>query len=681
VDARDARCGGVHGPHGIPGNAGGVQGGLRPLRAGAGRSKAASLLPWVSLQPPQRRVAKKKAIEELSKLIREEKDKEKSAAVEYTEWVDNEDPKQVLNRIDAHAGGRNVGYLTAHPSTEGDGMWLKGLKVAPRFRQHGIGAELMRRALDQYGDRTIRLRPRPYAGSPLDEDQLAAWYGRFGFTPYDSDGRMVRYPEKSASLLPWVSLQPPQRRVAKKVREGNNLLVYHGLGSGKSLASLAAAESVGGPYAAIVPASLRSNYKKEQEKFTDMRTPSDVLSYTGVGMGKQPRVNPQTIIMDEVQRLRNPASAGSRAAMELAMRVPHRVLLSGTPIVNDPHDLAVPISILTGQEMTPREFDRRFVGEKTVHPGLGGWLRGVQPTTVPSIKNEEDLERLLEGHVDYQPSKSPQGVTTNDERVEVDLSPEQQKFYKLMWGKLPWLMRWKLSHDYPLSRDELTHLSSFMTGPRQAALSLYPFHSSRDPLFAYRTSAKLQAAMSSLKETLAKDPRAKAIVYSNFIDAGLTPYAAALAAAKIPYGQFHGTMDEAARKQALDDYNAGRSRVLLLGPAAAEGISAKGTQLIQLLDPHWNEARLGQARGRGLRFDSHEGLPPELRNVRIQRFIARMPQPGLFGRLIGASHRPSADEVLEQQAHRKEELIEPFRDVLRRVGTEPERRPWFGLFG
>jgi hypothetical protein len=394
-------------------------------------------------------------------------------------------------------------------------------------------------------------------------------------------------------------------------------------------------------------------------------------AYT-VGMGKQPKVNPQTIIMDEVQRIRNPASASSHAAMELAMRAPHRVLLSGTPIVNDPHDLAVPISILTGQEMTPREFDRRFVGEKTVHPGLGGWIRGVQPTTVPSIKNEEDLERLLEGHVDYQPSKSPQGVTTNDERVEVDLSPEQQKFYKLMWGKLPWLMRWKLSHDYPLSRDELTHLSSFMTGPRQAALSLYPFHSSRDPLFAYRTSAKLQAAMSSLKETLAKDPRAKAIVYSNFIDAGLTPYAAALAAAKIPYGQFHGTMD---------DYNAGRSRVLLLGPAAAEGISAKGTQLIQLLDPHWNEARLGQARGRGLRFDSHEGLPPELRNVRIQRFIARMPQPGLFGRLIGASHRPSADEVLEQQAHRKEELIEPFRDVLRRVGTEPERRPWFGLFG
>ena len=97
-----------------------------------------------------------------------------------------------------------------------------------------------------------------------------------------------------------------------------------------------------------------------------------------------------------------------------------------------------------------------------------------------------------------------------------------------MWGKLPWTMRWKLSNDYPLSKHELSHLSSFMTGPRQAALSLYPFHSSQGPDAAFQTSSKLQSAMGSLKETLAKNPKAKALVYSNFIDAGLTPYAAAL---------------------------------------------------------------------------------------------------------------------------------------------------------
>ena len=485
---------------------------------------------------------------------------------------------------------------------------------------------------------------------------------------------------KLADLLPWVHLQPQQERVAKKVREGQNLLVYHGLGSGKSLAGIAAAEGVGGPYTAVVPASLRPNYQGEIAKFTNRTTPSEVLSYTGVGMGRQPEQDPDTIIMDEVQRLRNPESAGSQAAMDLAMRAKHKVLLSGTPIVNQPSDLAVPLSILTGDRMSPATFTNKFVGTKTVDPGWMGWLQGVKPAKVPTIKDEQGLEKLLENHVDYQPSRTPEGVKTRDERVEVDLSPEQQDFYKLMWGKLPWMTRWKLSNDYPLTGPELSHLSAFMTGPRQAALSLYPYHSSKDPMRAFQTSAKLQSAMGSLKKTLGKDPRAKALVYSNFIDAGLTPYSAALKAEGIPFGQFHGTMTEEDRKQALSDYNSGKLRVLLLGPAAAEGISAKGTQLIQLLDPHWNEARLGQARGRGLRFDSHEGLPPELRNVRIQRFVAKMPKPGWLGRLFGDTERPSADEILEHQSERKEELNEQFREVLRRVGSPGYKRPW-SLFG
>jgi GNAT superfamily N-acetyltransferase len=502
-----------------------------------------------------------------------------------------------------------------------------------------------------------------------------AWALQEQGVPKDEAWRQV---DKSAAVDD-SGMQPYQSRIGRRVAGGENLLVYHGLGSGKTRSAIEAAKAVGGPYTALTPASLRTNFQTEVGRWDPGAAP-DILSYTGVGMGKQPTQAPSTVIMDEVQRLRNPASAGSRAAMDLAMQAPHRVLLSGTPIVNAPSDLAVPLSILSGEKMSPDAFTKKFVGSETVDPGFWGWMQGVQPAQRPAIQNEADLERLLEGHVDYQPSRAPEGVKTHDERVEVDLGPEQQDFYKLMWGRLPWLTRWKLSNDYPMSSAEIAHLSSFMTGPRQAALSLYPFHSSHDPIRAFQTSSKLQAAMTSLKQTLGKDPRAKAIIYSNFIDAGLTPYSAALTAAKIPHGLFHGAMTAEDQKKALDDYNAGKSRVLLLGPAAAEGISAKGTQLIQLLDPHWNEARLGQARGRGLRFDSHEGLPEELRNVKIQRFIARMPEPGFFGRLLGDEPRPSADEVLERQTQHKEELNEQFREVLRRVGSPGYRRPW-SFFG
>ena len=97
----------------------------------------------------------------------------------------------------------------------------------------------------------------------------------------------------------------------------------------------------------------------------------------------------------------------------------------------------------------------------------------------------------------------------------------------------------------------------------------------------------------------------------------------------VPYGVFHGGIPLKQRKQTLQDYNEGKLRALLLGPAAAEGISTKGTNLIQLLDPHWHESRLNQARGRGLRFDSHTGLPEDLKNVAVKRYISESKEPSL----------------------------------------------------
>ncbi len=179
--------------------------------------------------------------------------------------------------------------------------------------------------------------------------------------------------------------------------------------------------------------------------------------------------------------------------------------------------------------------------------------------------------------------------------------------------------------------------------------------------------------MADLKGEIEADPRKKAIIYSNYIDAGLKPYAAALKRDKIPYGMFHGSMPVAARRQALQDYNDGKLRALLLGPAAAEGISTKGTNLIQLLDPHWHESRSSQARGRGLRFDSHTGLPEDLKNVAVRRYISESQDPSLIMRLLGARRQRTGDEILENLAARKEKLNDQFRKILQEEGSPMKR--------
>jgi hypothetical protein len=191
------------------------------------------------------------------------------------------------------------------------------------------------------------------------------------------------------------------------------MLLYHGLGTGKSLASILGAETAKKKfhenYGIVAPASLRENFAKEVDKFTEGSTP-EIMSYTGLGLGKQFARQPQTLIVDEAHRLRNPQSAGTRAIADTAAKAKRLLLLSGSPIVNSPTDLASPLSMLTGQDISPQQFEERFMGKERVSPGFFNSLRGITSGERTVVKNEADLRKLLAGHIDYQPSKTPKGV-------------------------------------------------------------------------------------------------------------------------------------------------------------------------------------------------------------------------------------------------------------------------------
>jgi superfamily II DNA or RNA helicase len=491
---------------------------------------------------------------------------------------------------------------------------------------------------------------------------------------------MRRAPEllKRADLLPGVQLQEHQQRAADAGADPDKpmrTLMYHSLGSGKTLTSLAAAEAHGQPYTAVAPASLRANYQGERERFTDQKTPATLMSYTQLGSGK-PTDNVGTVVFDEAHRLRNPESAQGRNAQALAARARNLVLLSGTPIVNEPGDLAPLVSMLKNKKLTPEEFNNRYVSTEKVYPNLFYRLMGMSAGDQRVVSRPDELKALLQGHVDYYDPGKPV-VPTHYEDVHVDMGREQTQLYNAMWNKLPWYLRWKLSNDFPLSQQELSRTLSFMTGPRQVSLSTYPYLRDKDPHRAFEQSTKLQKAHELMQAHLASNPQTKALVFSNFIDAGLTPYAAALQKAGVPHGVFHGGLSDAQRKQLVEDYNNNKIRVALLGPSGTEGLSFKGTQLIQQLDPYWNPVRGRQAVGRGLRYDSHWGLPPDLQNVKVQRFVSRLPL-GLKDSVMSSigfdreKNTHGADDHLRAIEARKTRLNQQFLDILKEVGSRPE---------
>lgn len=483
-------------------------------------------------------------------------------------------------------------------------------------------------------------------------------------------------------LADGVTLQPQQERVtgqaqvAASTGEPFRKLLLWQMGSGKTPGAVAATDALGVPATAVVPAALRKNYQGAVQQFAPDGPPTEVLSYSQIARGKTPHPDSQTLTFDEAQRLGSPGSAQAAAGLRLARQAKNVILMTGTPAKNDPSEFAPLFEMLTGQSAPPDQFRRRYVKEETTYPGgLVGRILGREPVTREVIDHPEELASLLAGKVDvYKPDAPPVGVTHED--VEAELTKPQARLYEAMYGRLPWVLRWKLRRNYPLTGAELNRARSFLTGPRQVALSTLPYMKRPDPLAAFRESGKLQTAFSRMKENLDSHPDTKGIVYSNFVRAGLDPYSAALAHAGVPHAVFHGGLTDEERRRLVADFNEGKTRVALVGPSGAEGVSFRGAQLTQILDEAFNHARTDQAAARGVRFDSHGHLPPELQRMKVERYVGRLPL-GVRARVMAAvglgedGARSTADDYLRRLSDQKRQLTDQLLDVLRRASELP----------
>lgn len=73
-------------------------------------------------------------------------------------------------------------------------LFIRDLFVHPDYRDAGYATDLLTRAITELGHEPLALFAAPYADRPFDENELAAWYARFGFLPSeDFPGGMIRF--------------------------------------------------------------------------------------------------------------------------------------------------------------------------------------------------------------------------------------------------------------------------------------------------------------------------------------------------------------------------------------------------------------------------------------------------------------------------------------------------------
>lgn len=474
---------------------------------------------------------------------------------------------------------------------------------------------------------------------------------------------------KSADLRSDVTLQPHQERVRDKLKQDiPGLLAYHGLGSGKTLASMAVGESVPGPKEVIVPAALRENYLAQLKRFVTDPKQYHIRSYD---LATQTVGQPRTglTIFDEAQRMGRPESQMSQLPERVHGK---KLLLSGTPIRNEPSELVPILKAIASDRDIPRntqEFDRRFIERQKVTPGFLGRLFGQKEDVIENVKNRAKLKALLTGRVDYHPTTGAfPGV--EEEHVDVDMTPQQTEMYNGLLNSQPTLA-YKVRRNLPPSKQESAQLNAFMAGVRQISNNPRSYDTRLQllPGDDVDHSPKMSRMVHEVGKR-AQDPDFRGLIYSNYLESGIIPIARKLSSMGISNAVFTGDIGDQERRRIVEDYNKGKIKTLLISGAGAEGLDLRGTQLVQIMEPHWNNPRLDQVIGRAVRYGSHSHLPKEKQKVTVQRFFSR-PQPSLLQRMGLLSRDTGIDRYLHDLSMRKQKLVDQVLGVLREVGGEP----------
>jgi len=472
---------------------------------------------------------------------------------------------------------------------------------------------------------------------------------------------------------------PHQEQLADKLQDPNvsGQVAYHGIGSGKTFTSIHAADKLHLPILAIVPAPLRNNYRKEL-RASGFNQPARVMSYDEALKKKddpelQQFASKSLVTYDEAHRMGQ--SESQRSQLPKSLHGKKTLLLTATPLRNSPEELAPLVNAVEPGSLPekPEEFKQKFLHTREVPVGFWGRLKGIDPGTEKVPVNLDKFRAAVKNKVDFYQSADRKDFPSFEEKIfEVPMSDRQQASYDFVMGRYPTLS-YRIRHGLPLNRNEESNFQSFMIGPRQ--VSNHP--GSFNVKATDEDAPKIQAMADEIQKRHAKDKHFRGVSYSAFLESGIDPLARALDRRGIHYAKFTGEVSDTQRKKIVENYNAGKVPVLLVSGAGAEGLDLKGTKLMQIMEPHWQEELIDQVRGRAIRYKSHSHLPENERHVEVQRFHT-IPQLRLWDRLLGRSRsgERSADEYLFEMAKRKRAINQEFLKQLQN-GAPPQEKVSF----
>lgn len=401
-------------------------------------------------------------------------------------------------------------------------------------------------------------------------------------------------------------LRSYQKNVVEYMKNHRRLLVFHKMGTGKTLTAVTVSQSYLDQYPrhkviVISPATLIDNFRKEMfETYRNIKHRGRYEFFSiqkATNLFKEGKINCENsmVIIDEVHNYRTLVKM-SKGKIKSGVNVHHIkpclekahkvLLLTGTPVYNSPKDLQNIMTFLKTDDLRCRVSFHDYEKDDKHFP-----LR-------------VDAPKYIE--------MSPEYKRQYDEIVD--------EIYKEDYGGTERRISLRVFHT-----DDTNRLKKFATAIRRATQNLdNRFEHNRKLEFIKNLILKLQAK--NRKKT--KENKYKIIIYSAFKGHGIELIRDNMPPSdrdNIAYATISGDTKMSERQRLVRLYNKGTIKILFLTKAAGEGLDLKGTDIVVIMEPNWNESSIEQVIARAIRFKSHENRPPKRQKVTVLQLYHTKP--------------------------------------------------------
>lgn len=288
------------------------------------------------------------------------------------------------------------------------------------------------------------------------------------------------------------------------------------------------------------------------------------------------------VVCDEAHRIKDSKSKQTRAAWAVGDTARHRFALTGTPIANNIGDLWSVLRFVSPEEWPSRTaFLERYAETSLSHWG-GLEILGLRESTreeFDKILNPRYLRRTKEEVLQHLPAKV---YMTR----EVEMRPAQAKAYRQVCDGMV----------ADLESGVLATFSPLTQGMRlkQLAAGMVEVLEDGETVRLCEPSPKLDC-LDEILEELGDLPCAVFAASRQLLDLA----AIRLEKQGIKHALLVGGQHSLQRQEAIDSYNDGRARVLLISlGAGAEGVSLTRGSHAVFLDRSWSSVQNAQAEGR-----------------------------------------------------------------------------------